>query len=119
MNNTQDKIEMCKTHEMYFPISCGLYSNRNIIKDILYQVLVHKDFETDLFLFCSESEKFLFLEHFWKEDFIYVGTRIKIISDKDFETKEISSQTGMPKTKILVCADKLGDFPIAFIELIR
>ncbi len=108
--------------DILYLISNGYYAaltsipSIETIKNIISQQLEQISEAKTLDLVCSSNMKLLLMNYFWIDDFNYLGTKIKIIEEKNFN-QEISIIPGSSwkRYKILLYCDNK---PIAFAETI-
>ncbi len=102
MNQYENAKKICVSEKTYMQVANEL--TFGMLKDFIHAILVNDDPEF-LFIFCNREAKPKMLNWFWAEDFNYLGTRIKIMTDSSL-------------TDLYVFADKNKANALGYIEIL-
>lgn len=80
----------------------------DIVKDVIIHILSsHIDNDMNIDIYCTQDVRVKLLQHFWKQDFNYLGTRIKLKITEDYQPQNLDDY------KLLFVVDGT---PVGYIE---
>lgn len=108
----EEKIEYAKKNGLYFPLTS--LPTRAQIDSIIATIIKDLPDNAIVDLITTPFAKIRLLKHFWLDDFNYLGTRIKIKSEINWEFSTHSGREEQFKALII-----LNNTPVAFIEVVE